>query len=145
MARGSQEHCKSVADLIPGIAYKGDKKFKEARVGLMLAADWDNRLGQFLMGGCRMMSLDLDDVRKLAEEYRGLLSRVRVGAPMAMETLAAEVEQLRDALEESVKLQSHYAKLLNVHDGGERKTFADAASWLHRLREARQEKAKAAE
>lgn len=42
MARGSEEHCKSVADLIPGIAYKGDKKFKEARVGLMRAADWDN-------------------------------------------------------------------------------------------------------
>jgi hypothetical protein len=39
------------------------------------------------------------------------------------------------ALEESVKLQSHYATLLNMHDGGERITFTDAEAWLTRLRE----------
>jgi len=45
-------------------------------------------------------------------------------------------EELRDlwaALEESVKLQSHYAGLLNMHDGGERKQFADAQAWMDRL------------
>jgi hypothetical protein len=39
------------------------------------------------------------------------------------------------ALEESVKLQSHYADLLNMHDGGERMIFKSAAEWIERLRE----------
>lgn len=45
-------------------------------------------------------------------------------------------ESLRDlwaALEESVKLQSHYAGLLNMHDGGDRKQFTDAQEWMDRL------------
>jgi len=40
---------------------------------------------------------------------------------------------LMTALEESVKLQSHYAELLNMHDGGERRTFPHATDWLERL------------
>jgi hypothetical protein len=42
---------------------------------------------------------------------------------------------LRVALDESVKLQSHYATLLNMHDGGQRIGFADADAWMARLRE----------
>jgi hypothetical protein len=38
-----------------------------------------------------------------------------------------------DALEESVKLQSHYAALLNDYDGGERMQFASAKAWIDRL------------
>jgi hypothetical protein len=38
-----------------------------------------------------------------------------------------------DALERSVKLQSHYAELLNMHDGGQRLQFASADAWLARL------------
>ncbi len=45
------------------------------------------------------------------------------------------VEELRVALEESVKLQSHYASLLNLHDGGNRIGFTDADAWIARLRE----------
>jgi hypothetical protein len=37
------------------------------------------------------------------------------------------------ALEESVKLQSHYASLLNQYDGGERMRFATAHEWIDRL------------
>ena len=39
------------------------------------------------------------------------------------------------ALEASLKLQSHYAKLLNMHDGGKRRGFASVDAWLNRLRE----------
>ncbi len=39
---------------------------------------------------------------------------------------------LLDALDESLKLQSHYALLLNMRDGGERLQF-DVESWLARL------------
>lgn len=42
-------------------------------------------------------------------------------------------EALWAALEESVKLQTHYAELLNMHDGGERKGFDSAQAWLDRL------------
>lgn len=40
---------------------------------------------------------------------------------------------LRSALSESVKLQSHYAELLNMHDGGRRLRFASADEWIARL------------
>jgi len=45
-----------------------------------------------------------------------------------------EIEEVYDALEASIKLQSHYAKLLNAYDGGERLTFRDAKEWIDRLR-----------
>lgn len=39
------------------------------------------------------------------------------------------------ALQESLKLQAHYAQLLNDWDGGERKIFRSVSQWLDRLRE----------
>jgi hypothetical protein len=44
------------------------------------------------------------------------------------------IRGLEIALEESVKLQSHYAKLLNMHDGGRRMQFAGSKEWIDRLR-----------
>ena len=44
---------------------------------------------------------------------------------------------LRDlyrALEESLKLQSHYAELLNMYDGGKRMQFKTPEEWVARLR-----------
>lgn len=46
----------------------------------------------------------------------------------------AEITALREALEASVKLQSHYADLLNMHDSGQRMTFATADDWIARLK-----------
>jgi len=48
--------------------------------------------------------------------------------------LKRKCEILEKCLEESVKLQSHYAELLNMYDGGERKTF-DKNTWIDRLKE----------
>lgn len=45
------------------------------------------------------------------------------------------VPVLVKALQESVKLQSHYANVLNMHDGGERRQFGDVEEWINRLRE----------
>ena len=42
--------------------------------------------------------------------------------------------ELERALAESLKLQAHYAKLLNMHDGGRRQIFEDPQSWMNRLR-----------
>ena len=45
-----------------------------------------------------------------------------------------KLKQLTKALNESVKLQSHYAGLLNMHDEGGRMMFASSDEWLERLR-----------
>lgn len=41
--------------------------------------------------------------------------------------------QLSEAVKESVKLQSHYARLLNTYDGGQRLQFDTVESWMERL------------
>ena len=46
-----------------------------------------------------------------------------------------KVEELTIALEESLKLQSHYAHLLNIYDGGERRSFASIEAWIARLKQ----------
>jgi hypothetical protein len=43
------------------------------------------------------------------------------------------IARLEDALERSVTLQSHYARLLNAYDGGTRLSFENAAAWMARL------------
>jgi hypothetical protein len=48
------------------------------------------------------------------------------------------MSELMRALEESVKLQSHYAHLLNDYDVGRRMTFPNARAWIDRLRETKQ-------
>ena len=49
-------------------------------------------------------------------------------------------DEIWHALEELVKLQSHYADLLNIYDNGLRMIFIDAEHWLERLRELEKEK-----
>ena len=71
--------------------------------------------------------LDLDDMRREGRDASGLACGELCLAG------AAEIECLRVALEESVKLQSHYAELLNFHDGGERMGFENAKAWMERL------------
>jgi len=44
------------------------------------------------------------------------------------------IESMEEALKESLKLQSHYAELLNMHDGGERMQFKTVDEWMDRLR-----------
>jgi len=53
----------------------------------------------------------------------------------AQMSLEAQLRETRAALEESVKLQSHYAGLLNAYDGGKRMQFKDAREWMRRLAE----------
>lgn len=52
----------------------------------------------------------------------------------AYEQCATSWHEAMLALIESVKLQSHYAELLNMHDGGTRMQFSCAAEWIERLK-----------
>lgn len=45
----------------------------------------------------------------------------------------SDYDLISKSLEESVKLQSHYAKLLNMHDGGERMLFPLVEHWVARI------------
>jgi hypothetical protein len=53
---------------------------------------------------------------------------------------AVSFGEIWHALEQSVKLQSHYAELLNAHDGGQRIGFDGAGEWLARLQLLREQK-----
>ena len=50
-----------------------------------------------------------------------------------VDALRARVAKLEKALTQSVELQSHYAELLNMHDGGQRLAFGNVEAWLDRL------------
>jgi hypothetical protein len=67
------------------------------------------------------------------ERHVELLGEVARSSQQAVGDARTLLVHLHAALEESVKLQSHYAELLNMHDGGHRLTFADADAWLTRL------------
>jgi len=45
------------------------------------------------------------------------------------------IEKLEKAIDESLKLQSHYAKLLNMYDEGERRQFKNRIEWMVRIDE----------
>lgn len=51
------------------------------------------------------------------------------------DAIETELKGLKHALDESVKLQSHYAELLNMYDGGKRMVFKSGDEWLARLDE----------
>jgi hypothetical protein len=46
---------------------------------------------------------------------------------------AVQIQSLEIALKESIKLQSHYAKLLNMYDEGCRTVFENESQWIARL------------
>jgi hypothetical protein len=71
---------------------------------------------------------DLQDLERL------LGTTAPQAGPPRLRSLRAEITIVWRALEESIRLQSHYAALLNMHDGGKRTPFADAAAWIARLK-----------
>jgi hypothetical protein len=64
-----------------------------------------------------------------------IMQRGRVGGRAAYQAIQYEdeVRKLRIALKESVRLQSHYAGLLNQSDGGQRMIFETPEKWIARL------------
>ena len=68
------------------------------------------------------LRVELTGAREVLTEYDKVVDALR-----------ARVAQLEAALKQSVELQSHYAELLNMHDGGQRLTFANVEAWLDRL------------
>jgi hypothetical protein len=56
-------------------------------------------------------------------------------AHAALICLEAAMSDNATALRECVRLQRHYAQLLNAWDGGERRTFYSSEEWIARLRE----------
>jgi len=76
-------------------------------------------------------------VNGICNDCRKPFARISTELRCECETseLRQEIEDFKKALEESVKLQSHYAGILNMYDGGQRIEFKDADEWVKRLRE----------
>jgi len=68
-----------------------------------------------------------------SHSYYTRLNDALDAAERALEQQRQTYDDLWKALEESVKLQSHYAVLLNHWDGGERIQFGSATEWVGRL------------
>ncbi len=68
-----------------------------------------------------------------------ILERFDQTEPALQRRIVARFIQDRSALAvamiESVKLQTHYAQLLNQYDGGDRTRFEDPQDWLDRMAE----------
>ena len=79
------------------------------------------------------IDISVSNLRAIMEE---VVSASRAAAyPGKFDCYAnAEPALTRLALEESVRLQAHYAALLNQYDGGKRIVFASADEWIARLR-----------
>ncbi len=73
-----------------------------------------------------------DDMRAIADSNPDPRARSAAAELLAMRKAAPLMVH---ALDESVKLQAHYATLLNQHDGGEREVFASTEAWMARLDE----------
>jgi hypothetical protein len=88
---------------------------------------------------------EITELREQVADQRGMKSaspfamrqmQVKFSCPLEyVDRVLATIERLQTALDESVKLQSHYATLLNGYDGGERRGFGDGEAWIARLRE----------
>jgi hypothetical protein len=83
--------------------------------------------------------INQEEVTHLVDMEGARLDRRKPQDKSAITELSTD--ELITALQESLKLQRHYAKLINMHDGGERATWdgvSDAAMpevWIQRLRE----------
>ena len=80
----------------------------------------ENQNGTLVAFPCLLCALPAADALKFAAEDRA--------------SFEAEIAEVRTALEESLKLQAHYAELLNMHDGGHRLIFKTTEAWLTRLK-----------
>jgi hypothetical protein len=83
---------------------------------------------------------------KLSIERPGWLDAIEeIAAPMDNKNEHGKPELLHNfralhaastlplALDESIRLQSHYARLLNMYDGGKRLEFSNSGEWIERL------------
>jgi len=76
-------------------------------------------------------SIRFDAINGDAHE-RNVCKRQMAEAIAELNRLKRHISTTDAALQESVQLQSHYAKLLNQYDGGARMVFT-VESWMDRL------------
>lgn len=104
------------------------------RIGSRMAGPSPVRYGVFLSSDAADVKDAANSIERLRAKVRSLYTTLKaVGQKMA--DMERNEEALNHALEESLKLQSHYARLLNMHDGGERRQFDTPREWMDRISE----------
>jgi len=86
--------------------------------------------------------LDKEEAEELKRCVRAMYNPTNSGVIHILEEVIDRetgYSEVQEALEESVKLQSHYAKLLNDYDGGKRLSFDSSHDWIKRLRQLKKE------
>jgi hypothetical protein len=116
---------------------------------------WSNEQGRYWLPNGMGYTGDVESAGRFSLEMASTICReatplkndipaetmVPSRSSLATEEKRAEIDtdrralDLQIALDRSVKLQSHYASLLNKWDGGRRIGFDDGAAWIARLRE----------
>lgn len=84
-------------------------------------------LGDYYEDEMKLIHVETPAEKLMVAEIATLKEQVR--------ELEAEKKRIRKSLEECLKLQNHYASLLNLYDGGSRLTFRSAQEWINRLQE----------
>ena len=82
------------------------------------------------------MAVEIDDLQKIRARDATInaLKEEIAGLNKHRKQQDAEIDRLKELLEESFKLQVHYAELLNMHDGGERIVFDSIEQFEERLK-----------
>lgn len=81
-------------------------------------------------------AIDIEALLTQTVESIKVLSQMNMVIPDEANEFVAILRRLvtaEHALEQSVKLQSHYARSLNEYDQGQRMTFASGKDWVQRL------------
>lgn len=95
----------------------------------------DYELGAPVFYNMRGM-FSLDELQIIVDAwYKKFPAAVEITVSHEMIEQVDLVAELAVALEESLKLQAHYARSLNDFDGGSRRVFHDMHEWLDRLHE----------
>lgn len=79
-------------------------------------------------------SVSLNDFEKLERTTLALHKELEE-SNAEMRDVKQHRDELVGALQESVALQSFYAGLLNMHDGGARLKFKSGTAWIERLKQ----------
>lgn len=87
------------------------------------------------LGYITAMQLAHGGLRRQLDEAKATHEGEMLATEHTIEDLGTQLAAERAALERLVKLQSHYAYLLNSYDGGKRIQFGDATAWRKRLAE----------
>ena len=91
-------------------------------------------LYESVMGKDPLADVSAETYCKIVTSLKERIERLKVFAISVEKAKDKEIKRLKQLLDESFRLQVHYAELLNMHDGGERIVFENVEQFEERLK-----------